>query len=112
MEFYFHEVQRDVLVLRADGSIDSHRVQGFLNQLQRLIEGGSRKLVVDCSSVGYISSIGITAVIRLYKRMAEVDGEVKLAAVQAPRVRLLEITKLNQVFAAYPTVADALHAFK
>jgi len=112
MEFYYHEVYRDVLILRADGEIDSYKVQSFLNQLQRMLEAGARKLVVDCSSVGYMSSVGITAFIRVYKRMAEHDGRVKLASVQMPLLRLLEITKLTQMFETYPTVDDALRAFR
>jgi anti-sigma B factor antagonist len=112
MEFYYHEVQRDVLILRADSGIDSYKVQGFLNELQRLIEGGARKLVVDCAQIGYLSSVGITALIRVHKRMAEHGGSVKLAAIQPPLARLLEITRLDQVFQIYPTVDDALRAFR
>jgi anti-sigma B factor antagonist len=112
MEFYYHEVHRDVLILHADGEIDSYKVQSFLNQLQRMLEGGARKLVVDCTQIGYVSSVGITAFIRVYKRMAEHGGRVKLASVQTPLMRLLEITKLNQVFESYPTVDDALRAFQ
>ncbi len=111
MEFYYHDVQRDVLILRADGGIDSHNVQAFLNELQRLIEAGAKKLLVDCTRIGYLSSVGITALIRLHKRMAEHGGEVKLANVQGPLFRLLEITRLDQVFQIYPTVDDALRAF-
>ena len=43
--------------------------------------------------------------------MAECGGDVKLAAVQPPLFRLLEITRLNEVFHSYPSVEDALKAF-
>jgi len=112
MEFYYRDTDRDVLILRADGGIDSHNAQEFLSQLQRLIEAGARKLLVDCSGLGYISSFGITTLIRLHKRMAERGGHVKLAAVQSPLFRLLEITRLNQVFHTYPSVEEALKAFR
>jgi anti-anti-sigma factor len=112
MEFYYRDTDRDVLILRADGGIDSHNAQEFLSQLQRLIESGARKLLVDCSRLGYISSFGITTLIRLHKRMAERGGHVKLAAVQSPLFRLLEITRLNQVFHTYPSVEEALKAFR
>ena len=112
MEFYYRDTDRDILILRADGGIDGHNVQEFLNQLQRLIEAGARNLVVDCSGLGYISSFGITTLIRVHKRMAECGGDVKLAAVQPPLFRLLEITRLNEVFHSYPSVEDALEAFR
>lgn len=112
MEFYYRDSERDVLILRADGGLDSHNAQEFLNQLQRLIEAGAGKLVVDCAALGYISSFGITTLIRLHKRMAECGGSVKLAAVQAPLFRLLEITRLNEVFHTYPSVEGAIAAFR
>ena len=112
MDFHYHDTDRDVLILRADASLDSYSVQVFLNELQRLIEANARKLVVDCAQVGYLSSIGITALIRVHKRMAERQGVVKLAAVQAPLARLLEITRLSQVFLTYATVEDAVRAFR
>jgi len=112
MEFYYRDTDRDVLILRADGGLDSHNAQEFLSQLQRLIEAGARKLLVDCSGLGYLSSFGITTLIRLHKRMAERNGSVKLAAVQSPLFRLLEITRLNQVFHSYPSVEEALKAFR
>ena len=112
MEFYYRDTDRDVLILRADGGIDSHNAQEFLSQLQRLIEAGARKLLVDCSGLGYLSSFGITTLIRLHKRMAERGGQVKLAAVQNPLFRLLEITRLSEVFHTYPSVEAALNAFR
>jgi anti-sigma B factor antagonist len=112
MEFYYRDTDRDVLILRADAGLDSYNVQAFLNELQRLIEGGARKLVVDCAALGYVSSFGITTFIRLHKRMAEHGGDVKLAAVQPPLFRLLEITRLNEVFHAYPSVEEAIKAFR
>jgi len=112
MEFYYRDTDRDVLILRADGGIDGQNAQEFLNQLQRLLEAGATNLVVDCSALGYVSSIGITTLIRLHKRMAERGGHVRLAAVQSPLFRLLEITRLNQVFQAYPSVEQALQAFR
>jgi anti-anti-sigma factor len=112
MEFYYGDTERDVLILRADGGLDSHNAQQFLEQLQRLIDAGARKLVVDCVKLGYISSFGITTFIRLHKRMSESGGDVKLAAVQAPLFRLLEITRLNEVFHTYPSVEEAVKAFR
>jgi anti-sigma B factor antagonist len=107
MTFHFDETHRDVLILEADSAIDSLNVQAGLDELVRLIEGGARWLVVDCSRVGYLSSVGLTTLIRLYKRLAERGGEMILADVQAPLAKLLHITRLEQVFHVVPTVDEA-----
>lgn len=112
MEFHYHETDTDVLILTADGALDSHVSSAFADDLQRVIDGGARKLVIDCSRLGYVSSIGIAALIRLYKKVVERGGHVKLVGVQGPLARLLEITRLDQVFRTYPALEDALRAFR
>jgi anti-sigma B factor antagonist len=107
MMFHFDETHRDVLILEADNGIDSFDVQAGLDELVRLIEGGARWLIVDCSQLGYISSVGLTTLIRLHKRLTERGGVLKLAAVQPPLAKLLHITRLEQVFEMYPSVEDA-----
>jgi anti-sigma B factor antagonist len=112
MEFYFRDTDRDVLILRADGGLDSHNSDQFTTELQRLVDAGARKLVVDCSPLGYVSSVGIATLIRIHKRLADYGGNVKLAAVRPPLFRLLDITRLNQVFHIYPSVEQAIAAFR
>ena len=112
MEFHYHETDTDVLILTADGALDSHVSSAFADDLQRVIDGGARKLVIDCSRLGYVSSNGIAALIRLYKKVVERGGHVKLVGVQGPLARLLEITRLDQVFRTYPALEDALRAFR
>jgi anti-sigma B factor antagonist len=112
MEFYFRDTDRDVLILRADGGLDSHNSGQFVEELQRLVDAGARKLVVDCGKLGYISSVGIATLIRIHSRLADRGGNVKLAAVGPPLFRLLDITRLNQVFHVYPSVEQAIAAFR
>jgi anti-sigma B factor antagonist len=112
MELHYDETDKDVLILIADGGLDSHAASEFAEDLQRVIDSGTRKLVIDCSRLGYVSSIGIASLIRLYKKVVERGGQVMLVGVQGPLARLLDITRLNQVFQTYPTLEDALAAFR
>ena len=77
MEFYYHSVDKDVLVLSADGVLDSHNAEEFVNELGGLVEGGAGKLIVDCSRLGYISSYGIAILMRLHKKLARRGCEAR-----------------------------------
>jgi anti-sigma B factor antagonist len=112
MDLHYDETDKDVLILTADGDLDSHVSSVFAADLQRVIDSGTRMLVIDCSRLGYVSSIGIASLIRLYKKVVERGGRVMLVGVQGPLSRLLEITRLNQVFQTYPTLEDALAALR
>jgi anti-sigma B factor antagonist len=110
MTFHFDETHPDVLILEADSAIDSLDVQAGLDELVRLLEAGARWLIVDCTKVGYVSSVGLTTLIRLHKRLIERGGVLMLAAVPAPLGRLLHMTRLEQVFVIHGTVEDARQA--
>jgi len=112
MELYYHDVDKDVLIIKADGGINSDNVEQFVGELNGLIDSGIRKLIVDCSRLNYISSDGIGTIFRLHKRLAEKGGDVKLAALNHVVARILELTRLNAVFHIHPTVDEARRAFR
>jgi len=112
MEFYYHDVQKDVLILSADGGLVSQTADQFVEELQRFVDLGCRKLVVDCTRLTTISSYGMGVLVRLHKKLAQGGGDVKLAALQGTLANLLSMVRLDRVFEMYPTVEDALRAFE
>jgi anti-sigma B factor antagonist len=111
MEFYYHDVDQDVLILSADGGLVSDTAEQFVEELGRFVELGCRKLVVDCTRLNYISSYGMGLLVRLHKKLASKGGDVKLAAVAGAVPRVLSMARLNEVFQIFPTVEDARRAF-
>ena len=112
MELYFHEVDRDVLILKADGGLDSENADAFMTELGSLIDAGARKLIVDCSRLGFISSYGVAVLVRAHKKLAEKGGNVKLAALESRVARLIEFTGLSRIFSIFPNVDAARAAFR
>lgn len=112
MEFYYHDVDGDVLILSADGGINAANSSQFVEELEKVINAGITKLIVDCAKIRYISSSGLGVLLRLHKRMCERGGDVRLAALDSAVVRILEMTRLNRVFHIYATLDDARAAFR
>ena len=112
MEFYYHEVDNDVLIISADGGIDRHTSREFTNQILELVEGGMTKIIIDCEKLTYISSWGLGVLLRLHKRAKAAGGEVKIANVHNHIIAVLEITHLNKIFAIYPDVNRARLEFR
>jgi anti-sigma B factor antagonist len=111
MEFYYHSVNKDVLILSADGGLNMDNADEFVSELETLVESGIRKLIVDCTKLTYISSWGMRVLMLLHKKLAGRGGDVKLVGVQGPIIRLLEIVKFDRIFQIYPNVDEALKAF-
>ncbi len=112
MEFYYDEVQDDVLIVKADGGLNAQTSNEFVESLEKMVDGGLRKIIVDCSKLDHISSYGIGVMIRLHKRLDEKAGDVKFASVKGLIVEILRMTRLNKLFAIYPDVQSAKLAFK
>jgi anti-sigma B factor antagonist len=112
MEFYYHGVDRDVLILAVDGGLNAETSAQFIGDLDRVIAAGVARIIVDCSELHYISSYGLGVLARLHRILRARGGDVKLAAVQAPVARLVELTRLNEVFNLFPTVDAAREAFR
>jgi anti-sigma B factor antagonist len=111
MEFYYKDVEKDVLILSADGGLNADNADEFVGELETLVDSGIRKLVVDCTRLNYISSYGISILVRLRGKLAKRGGDVKLASVHNSIVSLLEIADLHKIFGIYANVDEALLAF-
>jgi anti-sigma B factor antagonist len=75
------------------------------------VEAGARKLIVDCTKLSYVSSYGVGILIRLHKKLAEAGGEIKIAAVDSPIIKVLRLLRLDTVFEIYMNVREAREAF-
>jgi anti-sigma B factor antagonist len=112
VEFYYHEIDGSVLVLRADGGINADNAGQFVSDLEKLVDAGLTKIIVDCSGLEHISSYGVGVLLRLHKRLARHGGDVKLAGVHSKIATILRITRADQFFDLYPDVDRARLAFR
>ena len=112
MEFAYDEVENDVLILKADGGLNADTAEQFVRDIERLVEAGLRKVIVDCAELGYVSSLGLGVLVRLHGRMKRQGGEVKIAGLHGMAAQMLAITRLNSLFAMYPDVNRARLAFR
>ena len=112
MEFYYHEIDNSVLILRADGGINKDTAGQFVQELEKLVDAGLTKIIVDCTGLEHISSYGIGVLLRVHKRLAKHGGDVKLAGLHSGLVTVLRIARLDGLFDIYPDVNRARLAFR
>ena len=112
MEFYFHEIDRTLMILGADGGLNSNNATQFLEQLESLVDAGVNKIIVDCSRLDYISSYGIGLLVRLHKKLAKHGGDVKVAAPKSFVLQALAVMHMGKIFEIYPDVDQARLAFR
>ena len=112
MEFFYHELDKDVLILSADGGLNADTADQFVRQLESLVDAGVGKIIVDCTRLDYISSYGIGVLVRLHNKLAKHGGDVKVAAPHSRVLQALTLMRMGEVFSIYPDVDRARLAFR
>jgi len=112
MEFYYDEIDRDVLVLAADGGLNAQTADAFVGDISALIDAGLTKLIIDCTKLTHITSYGLGVLVRLHKKMKERGGNVKICAVRGIVPQAIQIMRLDKLIQMYPDVNRARLAFR
>jgi anti-sigma B factor antagonist len=99
------------VVLALSGEITSREdQQDLLQTIATELEAGSRTFVLDLSLVPYCSSLGIATFTGAYTRVQREGGTVRLVNPRPKVSKVLEMTKVADVFATYGSVEEALRA--
>lgn len=102
--------QNQIPIVRVHGSLDLGTVKDFVQTLETTMKEVKTCLIVDLSDIPYLDSAGLSVLRSTYETLAK-DG--KELYVIAPRehlavYRVLEISRLNELFKVRPNVDDAL----
>jgi anti-anti-sigma factor len=108
---FTEERNGEVLILGPNGRIDTENSEVLLGKITQVIDGGVRSLLLDFSSVTYVTSSGLRTLIMAAKRLANLGGKLVLAGMNAQVQRILEISGLTSVLTVHPTKAEAFSSF-
>jgi anti-sigma B factor antagonist len=97
----------DTLVFKLRGSLDLATAPTVRAALSEATEKGSHNLIVDLTQLEFLDSTGLGVLIGAHRRAAEHGGSFRLIVNNGPISRLLNITGLIAVFAAYRSLEDA-----
>lgn len=100
-----------VKVLEVAGDLDNYAVKDFTECLEVEIEKGHRQIVVDCSRLRFVSSMGLGTLVRMHAKMRKLGGDVKLASVRGMVADLFALTRVNKLFGIYPDISQAVASF-
>jgi anti-sigma B factor antagonist len=90
------------------GEVDLHTAPEIKRRIAELSDQGYTQIVVDLSRINYLDSTGLGVLVGALKRLREKDGELRLVH-PTPRVmRVLEITRLVNVFQIFDSEEAAL----
>ena len=95
----------EIATLWVVGELDDFTVEAFEVELARLVPL-SRSLIIELSSCTFISSVALTALMRLRRRFP--DRTIALVVDSEHMRKLIRIVGLEELFPQFETIADAL----
>lgn len=103
-----HSDRDGVAVIAPAGRIDTTTSPALEEALRRIIDAGSRTLVVDFTGTEYISSAGLRVFLVLAKRMRDLEGRLVLCGMPEPVRQVFRLAGFMPLFLVEPSMDAAL----
>jgi anti-sigma B factor antagonist len=106
-----HHNKVSLHVITLEGELDLYSTPKLRELLTESMSERHASIIIDCSSLIYIDSTGLGALVGGLKEVSNNEGQLSLAGVNNSVQRILQVTGLERLFAIYPTVEEARKAF-
>jgi len=101
----------DVLVVDMTGRLESRTSGPVATELNRIAQGGDRKILLNVKGLEYVSSAGLRAILVAAKLVQVNGGAVKICGANDTVRHVMEVSGFNSLLNLYDTEATALGAF-
>ena len=101
-----------VIVMEVPEQLNHATVETFLGEIQPLLECDRPRIVLDCCHVREIDSAGVEVLLYCMEQAMKRDGDLKLAAVSPEAAVILELMRVDRLFEAFETPAEAVQSFQ
>jgi anti-sigma B factor antagonist len=102
----------DVTVIDIGGKLTlGEGTSSLRTKIRELVEGGSRRIVLNMADVAHMDSSGLGELIAAHTTVTTAGGEIKLLNLARRVHDLLKITKLYTVFESFEDEASAVASF-
>src|SRR5579859_7514205 len=93
------------------GRIDHPAARAIEDAINELCEAGRPQVVVDMTEVVYLASAGLASLLTGVRRARLLQGDIRLAAMNDRVREVSEMSGFDQVFAIFPTTAEAAASY-
>jgi anti-anti-sigma factor len=81
------------------------------HRINEKVDKGYRKVIVDISAVEFVDSTFLGVIVGSLKKVAKLNGDLKLVGFKPPVRSMFELTRLFRVFETYGDLQEAIKSF-
>jgi anti-sigma B factor antagonist len=100
-----------VTVIKIEGSLDTQTSSEAQEELDRLVDDGARKLLIDFAELAYISSAGLRVLLATAKKLHTDQGEMRMCNMNDVVSEVFEVSGFSTIFKVFPTDSEAMAEF-
>ncbi len=93
--------------IAVSGEVDVATAPALREQLYEAVDSGGGPVIVDLLAVTFLDSTALGVLIGARERSESLGRDLRLVLKEARLVKIFEITGLTELFAIFPTVAEA-----
>lgn len=112
MQITRDELGTGITAVKIAGSVHCGAECALLeSEVDSLIQEKQTRLILDLSAVSTMDSAAIGSVVRCFRKLKGVGGDLRLAGAPAVVARILDQTKVNKIVPTFSSVAEAAASF-
>lgn len=101
----------EVGIVRISGKLDTQSFPEAQSHLTRLVEEGTRKILVDLEGLVYISSAGLRVLLSTAKLLEKDGGELRICSLNDFVQEVFEISGFSTIFQVFGSETEAMDGF-
>ena len=94
-------------VIAAAGELDGASVPALATTIDRVVQTGAFEIWLDLGSMKFMDSTGLHVVLRLRRRLQDLDRQLAIVCPRGPVRRVFELAGVDHALALHPTLAAA-----
>jgi anti-anti-sigma factor len=96
------------VILTVEGRLDTAAANEFETRLLALIDGGARRLCIDCGGLTYLNSSALRGFLVAAQRMRAVGGKLAISDLSDTTRKIFEVIGFTKIITIVPKRVDAL----
>lgn len=102
----------DVTVISPQGFINAHTVREFEQALNRALEGGNEKILINGSGLAYIASAGLGVIMGLIEDFRAKGGDIRLAELNDTVENIFEVLGFNHLVKVLSSENEGVESYQ
>ncbi|MBA63083.1 MAG: anti-anti-sigma factor [Planctomycetaceae bacterium] len=91
--------------------LDDGDIQQMGDELFEVVDSGVKRILLDMSTVQFLSSAALNRFIMLHKRVQKAGSALRLVSVTPEIEKIFAITRLNTLFSIHPDLPSGLASY-